>query len=73
MICSRRKAGVPVNVVSGSALGQHARPAILGFAAGCALGTIAQAAMGLQSLALPRGFALLALLPSVQPDRGGRP
>jgi uncharacterized membrane protein YoaK (UPF0700 family) len=52
---------------------QHAWPAILGFAAGCALGAAAQAAIGLQSLALPVGFALLAFLLSVQPDRGGHP
>jgi uncharacterized membrane protein YoaK (UPF0700 family) len=41
---------------------QHAWPAILGFAAGCALGAIAQAAIGLRALILPLGFALLALL-----------
>src|SRR5216683_2410072 len=52
---------------------QHAWPAILGFAAGCALGAAAQAAIGLQSLALPVGFALLAFLLSVQPDRAGHP
>jgi uncharacterized membrane protein YoaK (UPF0700 family) len=52
---------------------QHAWPAILGFAAGCALGAAAQAVIGLQSLALPVGFALLALLLSVQPGRAGHP
>jgi uncharacterized membrane protein YoaK (UPF0700 family) len=41
---------------------RHAWPAILGFAAGCALGAIAQAAIGLRALILPLGFALLALL-----------
>jgi uncharacterized membrane protein YoaK (UPF0700 family) len=52
---------------------QHAWPAILGFAAGCALGAIAQAAIGLQSLALPVGFALLALALSVQSNRARHP
>lgn len=52
---------------------QHAWPAILGFAAGCALGAIAQVAIGLQSLAFPVGFALLALVLSAQPNRGGHP
>jgi uncharacterized membrane protein YoaK (UPF0700 family) len=52
---------------------RHAWPAILGFASGCALGAIAQAVIGLQSLALPAGFALLALVLSVQPDRAGYP
>jgi uncharacterized membrane protein YoaK (UPF0700 family) len=51
---------------------QHAWPAILGFAAGCALGAICEAAMGLQSLALPVGLALLALVLSVQSDRAGQ-
>ena len=50
---------------------QHAWPAILGFAAGCALGAIAQAAVGLQSLALPVGFALLALVLSIRSYRTG--
>ncbi|HVH82025.1 MAG TPA: YoaK family protein [Stellaceae bacterium] len=53
---------------------QHAWPAILGFAVGCALGAAAQAAIGLQSLALPMGFALLALVLglSAKPDSGGQ-
>ena len=36
-------------------------PAILGFAAGCALGAATEAAIGLWSLALPAGLGLLAL------------
>jgi uncharacterized membrane protein YoaK (UPF0700 family) len=40
---------------------KHAWPAIVGFAAGCALGAICQATVGLLSLALPVGLALLAL------------
>ena len=52
----------------------HAWPAIVGFAAGCALGAICEAAIGLQSLLLPVGFALLALMLglSAKPDCGGR-
>jgi uncharacterized membrane protein YoaK (UPF0700 family) len=51
----------------------HAWPAIVGFAAGCGLGAVCEAAFGLQSLELPVGFALLALalgLPA-RPDGGG--
>jgi uncharacterized membrane protein YoaK (UPF0700 family) len=36
-------------------------PAILGFAVGCGLGAACEAAIGLRSLALPTGLALLAL------------
>jgi uncharacterized membrane protein YoaK (UPF0700 family) len=36
-------------------------PAILGFAVGCGLGAACEAAIGLSSLALPAGLALLAL------------
>jgi uncharacterized membrane protein YoaK (UPF0700 family) len=36
-------------------------PAILGFAAGCALGAACEAAIGLTALVLPAGLALLAL------------
>jgi uncharacterized membrane protein YoaK (UPF0700 family) len=52
---------------------RHAWPAIVGFAAGCALGAMAQAAIGLRSLVLPVGFALLALVLglSAKPDSGG--
>jgi len=52
---------------------KHAWPAIVGFAAGCGLGAVCEAAFGLQSLELPVGFALLALalgLPA-RPDGGG--
>jgi uncharacterized membrane protein YoaK (UPF0700 family) len=40
---------------------KHTWPAILGFAAGCALGATVHAAVGLWALALPTGLALLAL------------
>jgi uncharacterized membrane protein YoaK (UPF0700 family) len=36
-------------------------PPILGFALGCALGVVSEASIGLSSLALPTGLALLAL------------
>jgi uncharacterized membrane protein YoaK (UPF0700 family) len=39
----------------------HTWPAIAGFVLGCALGASGQSAFGLRSLALPAGFALLAL------------
>lgn len=51
---------------------QHAWPAIVGFAVGCAFGAICQAAIGLQSLVLPVGLALLALVLSATPRSGGR-
>jgi uncharacterized membrane protein YoaK (UPF0700 family) len=40
---------------------RHTWPAIAGFLLGCALGAAGQSAFGLRSLALPAGFALLAL------------
>jgi uncharacterized membrane protein YoaK (UPF0700 family) len=40
---------------------KHAWPAIVGFAIGCGLGAICEAAFGLQSLELPVALALLAL------------
>jgi uncharacterized membrane protein YoaK (UPF0700 family) len=39
----------------------HTWPAIIGFAVGCGFGAACEAAFGLRSLALPVGFALLAL------------
>jgi uncharacterized membrane protein YoaK (UPF0700 family) len=39
----------------------HTWPAIAGFLLGCALGAACESALGLQSLVLPGGFALLAL------------
>jgi uncharacterized membrane protein YoaK (UPF0700 family) len=41
---------------------KHTWPAIAGFVIGCALGAACEAAFGLQSLALPTGFALLAFV-----------
>ena len=41
---------------------KHTGPAIAGFVIGCALGAACEPAFGLQSLALPTGFAFLALV-----------
>jgi uncharacterized membrane protein YoaK (UPF0700 family) len=41
---------------------KHTWPAIAGFVIGCALGAACEPAFGLQSLALPTGLALLALV-----------
>jgi uncharacterized membrane protein YoaK (UPF0700 family) len=41
---------------------KHTWPAIVGFVIGCALGAACEPAFGLQSLALPMGFALLAFV-----------
>jgi uncharacterized membrane protein YoaK (UPF0700 family) len=41
---------------------KHTWPAIAGFVIGCALGAACEAAFGPRSLALPTGFALLALV-----------
>src|SRR6266446_6732565 len=45
-----------------AARAKHTWPAIAGFVIGCALGAACEPAFGLQSLALPTGFALLALV-----------
>src|SRR5258707_4597779 len=47
-------------------------PAIVGFAVGCGLGAICEAAIGLRSLALPAGLALLAVAMStnLEGDQG---
>jgi uncharacterized membrane protein YoaK (UPF0700 family) len=49
----------------------HTWPAIAGFVIGCALGAACEAAFGLQSLALPTGFALLALVLGLASLRSG--
>jgi uncharacterized membrane protein YoaK (UPF0700 family) len=50
---------------------KHTWPAIAGFVIGCALGAACEAAFGLQSLALPTGFALLALVFGLASLRSG--
>ena len=47
---------------SARARAKHTWPAIAGFVIGCTLGAACGSAFGLQSLALPTGFALLALV-----------
>ena len=47
----------------------HIFPVIVGFALGCALGAVGQAAYGSWSLALPAGLALLAVVMSLRGDR----
>jgi len=59
-----------------AARGRAARtlPAIIGFDVGCGLGAARQVALGLWSLALPAGFALLAFTMGFAAEpRGGRP
>jgi uncharacterized membrane protein YoaK (UPF0700 family) len=46
-------------------------PAIVGFAAGCGLGATCEAAIGLWSLALPAGLALVAVAMGMTTDLEG--
>ena len=64
----------PRDIASARNRATRAWPAIVGFAIGCGLGAVCEAAFGLQSLELPVRFALLALVLglSVKPDRDGR-
>jgi uncharacterized membrane protein YoaK (UPF0700 family) len=48
-------------------------PAIVGFAIGCGLGATCEAAIGLRSLALPAGLALIAVAMSTNLERGQGP
>jgi uncharacterized membrane protein YoaK (UPF0700 family) len=51
----------PRDIASARNRAKRAWPAIVGFAIGCGLGAVCEAAVGLRSLELPVGFALLAL------------
>jgi uncharacterized membrane protein YoaK (UPF0700 family) len=51
----------PRDVSGARSRAKHTWPAVVGFALGCGLGALCEAAIGLWSLALPAGFALLAL------------
>jgi uncharacterized membrane protein YoaK (UPF0700 family) len=53
--------GDPLDVTEARNRAVRTLPAIIGFAVGCALGAACEAAVGLWSLALPTGLALLAL------------
>jgi uncharacterized membrane protein YoaK (UPF0700 family) len=63
----------PQDISSARDRAKLAGPAIAGFAVGCGLGAMCEAAFGLRSLELPVGFALLALALglSIKPDAGG--
>src|SRR6266478_7680074 len=51
----------PADVAKARSRAMRTWPAIAGFAVGCGLGAACEAAIGLRSLALPTGLALLAL------------
>jgi uncharacterized membrane protein YoaK (UPF0700 family) len=53
--------GEPAEVAKARSRAMHTLPVIVGFATGCGLGAACEAAVGLWSLALPTGLALLAL------------
>jgi hypothetical protein len=58
----------------GHGVGGYALAVIFGFAIGCGLGATCEAALGLWSLALPTGLAMLALAMgfAAEPGGGGR-
>ncbi len=62
----------PADVAKARDRAMRTWPAIVGFAVGCGLGATCEAAIGLRSLALPAGLALLALAMSANPrgDQG---
>ena len=60
----------PNDMVKARSRARHTWPAVIGFAVGCTLGASCQMIVGLRSLALPAGLALLALaLVRVGPQR----
>ena len=65
--------GDPVDVAKARNRAARTLPVIVGFAVGCGLGAACEAALGLWSLALPAGLALLAFAMgfAAEPD-GGR-
>jgi uncharacterized membrane protein YoaK (UPF0700 family) len=64
----------PDEVAKARSRAKHTWPAIVGFTVGCGLGAACEAAVGLWSLALPAGLALLALALGVAATLdGGRP
>ncbi len=65
--------GDPVDVAEARNRAVRTLPAIIGFAVGCALGAACEAAVGLWSLALPAGLALLALAMAFSPSADDRP
>ena len=64
----------PDEVAKARSRAKHTWPAIVGCTVGCGLGAACEAAVGLWSLALPVGLALLALAMGVAATLdGGRP
>jgi uncharacterized membrane protein YoaK (UPF0700 family) len=61
----------PAEVVKARDRAMRTWPAIVGFAIGCALGALCEAAIGLLSLALPAGLALLAVAIGMTADLEG--
>ena len=57
----------PADVAKANDRAMRTWPAIVGFAVGCGLGATCEAAIGLRSLALPAGLALLAVAMSANP------
>jgi uncharacterized membrane protein YoaK (UPF0700 family) len=53
--------GDPVEIAKARSRAMHTLPVIVGFTVGCGFGAACEAAVGLWSLALPTGLALLAL------------
>ena len=66
--------GDPDDAAKARSRAKHTWPTIVGFTVGCGLGAACEAAIGLWSLALPAGLALLALPMGVGAtrDRGHR-
>ncbi len=66
--------GDPAEIAKARSRAMHTLPVIVGFTVGCGLGAAGEAAVGLWSLALPTGLALLALAIgfAVEPERRGR-
>ena len=61
----------PADVVRARDRAMRTWPAIVGFAIGCGLGAICEAAIGLWSMALPAGLALLAVAMGMTADLEG--
>jgi uncharacterized membrane protein YoaK (UPF0700 family) len=57
----------PADVAKARDRAMRTWPAIVGFAVGCGVGATCEATIGLRSLALPTGFALLAVAMSANP------
>jgi len=60
----------PADVAKARDRAMRTWPAIVSFAIGCGLGAICEAAIGLRSLALPAGLALLAVAMSANVEGG---